>query len=244
MKMVNKAWKSLKYIDGKIKSGNGDCTWKVGKWQKPIKGVDICNKGYHASKLIIDAMRYVDCEVIAEVEYKGEIVEQDDKLVAENIKIIRAWYWTKKDSMKASIYFVKQAMKYVDKKKFPDVHDACKGSIKAIEMMLNAVTDKQIEAAESAAWSAESAARSAESAAWSAAESAARSAARSAAWSAARSARSAARSARSAAWSAARSAAWSAARSAESAARSATKKLQHKWLKKYILKNCKRVDEQ
>jgi hypothetical protein len=256
---TKKAWKSLQLSEnGEIKSKEGNCIWKIGEWKKE-ENPSCCNKGFHSSNLITDAMSFVGCEVIAEVEYRGKTDSQEDKQSSEEMRILRAWKWKKVDSMKSSIFYVKQSMKYVDKNKFPEVFSVCINSIKTVEdVILN-----DCDATRSAAWSARSAARSAaESAAESAARSAARSArsARSAAWSA-RSAESAAESAGSAArsaWSA--WSAWSAARSAESAAesagsaarsawsawsaaRSAAKKLQHIWLKKYIIKNCERIDK-
>jgi hypothetical protein len=243
---LNTAWKTLKLKDGVIKSDNGDHTWKINTWYHEDE-IILCSKGFHASKLCIDAMKYVTPHVFALVEYKGKVLEEDDKLVSQDMRIVKAYEWTKPDSLRFSIFCVKQSMKYFDRKKFPDVWKVCLNSIKVINAVLLDDNEETRSAAGSAAGSA---ARSAAESAEYAARSAARSAAWSAAWSAAeyaagsaaRSAEYAARSAaRSAAWSAAWSAAEYAARSTEYAARSTAKKLQHKWLVKYIQKNCRQV---
>jgi hypothetical protein len=241
--LLNTAWKTLKLKDGIIKSENGNRVWKINTWYHEDE-IILCNKGFHASKLCIDAMHNVIPDVFALVEYKGKVLEENDKLVSQDMRIIKAYLWTKPDSLRFSIFCVKQSMKYFDRKEFPDVWKVCLNSIKVIDAVLLNDCEETRSAARSAMSAAESAAESvAESAAKSAVGSAAWSAAKSAVGSAARSAESAAESAaesvaRSVAWSVARSAAWSVARSADW---SAAKKLQHKWLVKYIQKNCKQV---
>jgi hypothetical protein len=196
-----------KFIRKGFKSENGNTKWKIGKWQKPIKDLVICERGYHCSKTIYQAFSYVQGEILCQVECKGKKLKGTDKEVWENQRVVRAWKWTKKDSVALSIYAAELCLKNFEKV-YPD-DKRPREAIEAAKKFLKYPTKANKKAA------------------WSAAESAAESAARSAAWSAesaaesaARSARSAARSARSAAWSA-WSAAWSAVRSAESAAWSA-----------------------
>ena len=241
MTKVRTAWKTLKLINDKIRSESGDMTWELNKWYKETN-ISICNKGFHASRMTVDAMRYVAPDIFAIVEIDGEVIENDDKLVSEKMRIIKAYNWTKPDSLRFSIFCVKQSMKYFNRKKFPDIWNICLNSIKAIDAVLLNDNDQTKSAARTAAsweaWSAESATvESAWSAAvesvswavWSAAESSAESAswaAESAAWAAESAAESAARAAESA---------------AESAARAAARTVQNKWLIKYIKKNCKEL---
>lgn len=183
-------WKSMK---AGMLSVSGDIgPWKIRKWRHHPGKVEMCESGFHASVRAVDAMYYVSCEVLALVEVKGEHLEQDDKQVWQSMRVLRAYEWTKRDSVALAIYAAELCLK-----NYEDAYPEDKRPRQAIEAA-KAWLDNPCEETESAAWSA------AESAAWSAARSAAWSAA-SAAWSAAWSARSAAesaaRSAASAAWS-------------------------------------------
>jgi len=206
-------------LDG-LESDHGKCKWTVGKWKR-VRSVSLCNKGFHCSELILDAMKYVSPGVIAEVEVRGKSDIQEDKQAWSEMRLIKTWDWTKEDSVALAIYSSELVIKNFEKE-YPD-DKRPREAIKAAKKWLKNPTEEN----ESAAWSA----RSAWSAAWSAAKSAARSAwsadwAARSAWLAARSAAQsagsadwAARSAESADWAtgSAWSAAWSAARSAESA---------------------------
>ena len=186
-----------------MESSRGNIEWKVGEWQKESKALK-CEQGFHASERIIDAMRFVNCEVLARVEVKGKCDKEDDKQCWTEMRIVEAYEWTKQDSVKLSIFAAELSLKNFEKV-FPD-DKRPREAIEAAKKWLEKPTKANESAARSAAWSAWSAAWSAWSA-WSAES----------AWSA----WSAAWSAWSAAWSA--ESAESAARSAESAARSAAK---------------------
>ena len=162
--------------------------FKVGKWYKE-DNISICNRGFHASKRAIDAMGYVNCEVLAKVEVRGESEKQEDKQCWSEMRLIKTYKWTKKDSIALSIYSAELCLKNFEKE-YPN-DDRPRKAIEAAKAVLEKGTKKNRDAAESAARSAAGSARSAWSAAESAAESAAGSA-RSAAGSAVRSARSAA----------------------------------------------------
>lgn len=84
-------WKFLELVDGKIRSVHGDCTWKIGKWQKPVKDLDICARGYHSSSTIPEAHACVRGDVLAQVECKGKQEDLDIKSAWENMRIIKAY---------------------------------------------------------------------------------------------------------------------------------------------------------
>ena len=48
----------------------------------------MCKRGLHASKLLMDALVYAPGPVVCRVEVGGEIIKQDDKLVAEKRKVL------------------------------------------------------------------------------------------------------------------------------------------------------------
>ena len=193
---------------------------EVGKTYTYRGDVEICKSGYHASRRLIDALRYAPGAQISRVECWGDVQEQNDKLVARNRTVL----WTL-DATMVLHEFACRVAEIALSKVTPDPRSLA--AIKAKrKWMKGKISDEELDAAGRGAWYATESA--AESAAWYAAKSAAESAARSvagsatgsaawyAAWYAARSA------ALSAAWSAALSAAWSAALSvAGSAALSA-----------------------
>ena len=77
-----------------FKSNNGNIKWKIGEWQKHDGELAICKSGLHCSKRIIDAMYYTKAEIIAKVEVKGNHLEQSDKEVWNNMRILKAWKWS------------------------------------------------------------------------------------------------------------------------------------------------------
>jgi len=196
--------------------------WIKGKW-KSVKGdIIACHNGFHASTNVVDAMRYVNCEVLARVEVAGEHIDDDDKQCWERMRVVESWVWTKEMSVRLAIYSATLVLENFEDK-YPD-DDRPRKAIQAARAYLKGtISESAAHAAAGAAWdaarSAASAAESAAHAAASAAESAAR-----AAWGAAHAAESAARcAARSAAESAG-----SAARAAESAAYAAARAAQAK----------------
>ena len=179
--MSKTKYKFLNLRSKKIVSKHGNLEWKIGEWQH-VDRLDICNSGLHCSDKIYQAFSYVQGEVLAIVEVKGKSIKEDDKSAWTDMRIIKAYKWTKKDSVSLAIFSAELCLKEFEKQ-YPDD----KRPREAIEAA-RAVLANDTKAARSAAWSAarsaESAARSAawsaESAAWSAARSAARSAAESA----------------------------------------------------------------
>lgn len=77
------------YLPKKLKDG----TWKPGKWMPEIKGeLEPCENGYHICR-VQDLVCWLD-EAIFEVEFDGEIVEDDDKCVVRKARLLRkieAW---------------------------------------------------------------------------------------------------------------------------------------------------------
>jgi hypothetical protein len=181
--------------------------FKKGVWYKE-DNISICSRGFHASKNIIDAMFYVNCEWIAKVEVRGESEIQEDKQCWSEMKILEWQKWNKKDSVSLAVFSAELVLDNFEKKYPNDKRP--RQAIEAAKKVLKNDTEENRSAAWSAwiaAWSAWSAASSAESAAWSA-------------WNAARSA-----------WSAA-----SSAESAESAASSAESKCHNFVLKRKFKK--------
>jgi len=173
-------WKSM---SPRLHSGYGKKKWKMGKWYK-IKGeLEMCSNGFHASKKILDSMSYVSIENLAKVEVRGKNLKQSDKQCWEEMRIIQAWKWKKKDSVALAVYVANLVIDIFENKYPEDKRP--RNAINAAKAWLKNSTDKNKGAARDAggaacaAW----AVWAAGGAPWAAAE-----AARDAAWAAARAA--------------------------------------------------------
>ena len=149
----------------------------VGKWHKISGTLKICSKGFHASENIIDAMGFVNAEVLAKVEVRGESIVQDNKQCWSEMKIIKAYEWTKKDSVSLAVYAAELVIGIYEKEYPNDKRP--RQAIEAAKAWLKNPTEKNSRAAAraaEAAWAAEAAAEAAAGAAARAAEAAARAA--------------------------------------------------------------------
>ena len=186
------------YLPTKKKDG----TWKPGKWMPKIEGkLEPCENGYHICRPQ-DLVRWLD-EAIFEVEYKGIKVNDDDKCVVREARLVRKIEtWNEKSARLFAADCAEKVLPIYEKE-YPN-EDAPRKAIQAARDYANGkITKEQLavasDAARDAAWAAAWAAASA--AAWAAAWAAASAAASAAARDAARAAASAAASA--AAWDAA-----------------------------------------
>jgi hypothetical protein len=59
-----------------------------GEWLKHDGELEMCKSGLHASVRLIDALQYAPGNTICRVELDGEIVEDDDKVVATRRRIL------------------------------------------------------------------------------------------------------------------------------------------------------------
>lgn len=93
-----------KYLRSNLKSDSGNETWKINTWKHIDGELDICNRGFHCSKYSDQAFSYVQGEILAVVQTKGKSIIQDDKECWSDMKIVKAYQWTKKDSVALAIY--------------------------------------------------------------------------------------------------------------------------------------------
>jgi len=94
-----------KFLIEGLKSDSGYITWKIGKW-KHEDSISLCNRGFHCSNKIIDALSYVQGEVLAVVECGGLTEKDSDgsKEVFQDMRIVKAYKWQKEDSVALAIY--------------------------------------------------------------------------------------------------------------------------------------------
>jgi len=161
-------WKS--YKQG-LKNEHGKVKWEIGKWQQQTGTIQTCKNGFHASSRAIDAMRYVNCEVLAIVEVKGKKDEEKDKSAHEYMRIKKAYIWKKGDSIALAIYAAELVIG-VYEKKFPN-DDRPRKAIEAAKAYLENPTGAADAAAYAAAYAAYAAADAAAYAAADAADAAA-----------------------------------------------------------------------
>jgi len=142
-------YKFLRLVDSKLKSNSGDITWDLLSWKHEDK-VKACNAGFHCSKEIWEAFSFVQGEVLAEVECKGDSdLSENDKEVYQDMRIVKAWKWQKKDSVALSIYSAELCLENFEKL-YPD-DKRPRNAIEAAKKWLLEPTKKNESAAESAA---------------------------------------------------------------------------------------------
>ena len=195
------------YLPTKKKDG----TWKPGKWMPKIKGkLEPCKNGYHICRPH-DLVHWLD-EEIFEVEYKGKIIEDDNKCVVREARLLRrVETWNNKSARLFAADCAERVLPIYEEE-YPG-EDAPRKAIQAArDFACGKINKKQLEEAMDAARAGARAAAwaGARAAAWTAAGAAAGAGARTAAGAAAGAgARTAAGAA---AWAAAWDAAWDAAR--------------------------------
>ena len=175
---------------------------------KVMGELEPCVNGYHICRPQ-DLVSWLN-EAIFEVEYKGKMVEDDDKCVVREARLLRRIEtWDEKSARLFAADCAERVLPIYEKE-YPN-EDAPRKAIQAARDYANGkINKKQLAAARVAASAAASAAArdAASAAAWAATSAAAGATARVAAWAATRVA------ARDAAWAAAWAAAWDAARDA------------------------------
>jgi hypothetical protein len=109
-------YKFLYEKNGKIKSQHGSELWEIGKWQKTAKTPELCHSGYHCSKGIGQAFGYIQGEILAKVEVRGDSDISADKECYQEMRIVKAYKWTKKDSLALAIFSAELVLKIFEDK--------------------------------------------------------------------------------------------------------------------------------
>ncbi|WOI85966.1 DUF7666 domain-containing protein [Rhodococcus qingshengii] len=119
MKKAKQYYKFLNLNDGNIVSHHGNQVWEIGK-QYSVKGdVEACANGFHASIQPLDAISYVQGDVLAIVEADGDSDNGSDKVCYRSMTIVKAYKWTAEDSVRLAIYAAEQVIKIYEDK-YPD----------------------------------------------------------------------------------------------------------------------------
>jgi len=90
--------------------------YKIGEWYKHTGELKLCFSGFHSSESVIDAMGFVNAEVIARVEVRGDSLKESDKQVWSEMKIVKAWKWKREDSISLAIFAAELVIDIFEKK--------------------------------------------------------------------------------------------------------------------------------
>lgn len=150
-----------KFLREGLVSHYGTKTWRIGEWYHEDE-ISLCNKGFHASARIVDALGYVQGAVLTVVECGGDRQVDSDKTkeVFQDMRVVKAYAWTKEDSVALSIYAAEQVIGIYEKEYLNDDRPR-----KAIEAAKNWLKNPTADSAARSAAYAASAVRAAYSAA-------------------------------------------------------------------------------
>jgi len=97
-----------KFLRTGAKSNHNGHHWEVGQWYRvpaKLRQGDIVEcKGFNCSEHIPDALRYVQGEILAEVEVKGKCHIGERKQTWEWMRLVRTWEWTAEMSVRLAVF--------------------------------------------------------------------------------------------------------------------------------------------
>jgi len=146
---------AYKFLRTGMKSDYDGSVWKLGEWRKVNPPCEPC-VGLNASRNIVDALGYIQGEILAKVEYKGGVIDSGDKLTCEKMRIVRTWKWTKEHSVRLAVYAARQVLSIYEEEYPGD--DRPRRAIEAAEAYLKDPSNKTVRAARAAVWAAAGAA--------------------------------------------------------------------------------------
>ncbi len=153
------AWKFLDYKGNQIRSRHGSTTWTTGEWQHVDGNIRACSNGFHSSERISDAFGYVSGSVLAEVETASDSDVTSDKAAHRSMRIVKAYRWTKNDSVALAIYAAELVIDVFESARPGD--DRPRKAIEAAKAYLGNPSDAAAYPSDAAAYAAYAAARAA-----------------------------------------------------------------------------------
>ena len=108
MRFLTNMKQLYKFLMAGMKSSKGNHTWVTGEWYKIEGELQICTQthanGFHGSENPLDALNYVSGEIVAVVEVRGNSIKSDDKECWSEMRVVKAYEWTKEDSVALAIF--------------------------------------------------------------------------------------------------------------------------------------------
>ena len=151
-----KRYKFMYKSGKKFKAQHSKERFTIGEWLHKDGKPVLCKNGYHCSKGIGQALSYVQGDVLAVVEVKGKSDKQDDKECYSDMRIVKAYKWTKTDSVKLAIFAAEQVIDIFEKYNKEDKRprEAIEAAKKYLENPTKKNQDAAADAARAAAYSA------------------------------------------------------------------------------------------
>ena len=109
---------AYKFLRTGMRSEYDGSRWKFGEWRQVDAPTVECH-GLNASRLIPDALHYVQGEVLARVEYKGTVVTGSDKVTCEYMRVVTTWPWTKRMSVQLATFAARHVLP-IWERQYPD----------------------------------------------------------------------------------------------------------------------------
>ncbi len=104
-KKKNKKIYRWKFLRKGMVSVYNNLKWIKNKWNKVEGKLVMCENGLHCSKEPCDAFSYIPFgEILAKVECRGKHLKSNDKECWEEQRVVKAYKWTKKDSVALAIF--------------------------------------------------------------------------------------------------------------------------------------------
>ena len=146
--------KGYKFIQSDMKSKNGNHTWELGKWYKLDKDkIKLCEYGFHACLEPLQSLNFVYGDRFFIVEARGKIIENEDKFVASEMRLVKELP-TSQIFKRFAIFCAKQCLPNYEKK-YPN-DSRINDRIKAAEDYLDGkITLDELSRMWSLAWSEE-----------------------------------------------------------------------------------------
>ena len=149
----------------------GSGKWEYRKWMPHISDIEACRRGYHVCREQ-DLTHWLN-EAIWEVEIKGNIIEQSDKVVASDARLVRKLKtWNERTARLFACDCAERALRFADANQVGGLENTISVARRFAD---GKATDSELSAAWDAAWAAwaaRDAARAARDAAWDAREAA------------------------------------------------------------------------
>ncbi len=106
--------KCYRFVRDDLTSENGELSWKIGEWNKVSGKIVCCSNGLHAALTPRDSIRNVYGQRWFISEARGEIVKQDNKFAASEMRIVEEI--PKIVLQRFAIWCAKDSLKYYEKK--------------------------------------------------------------------------------------------------------------------------------
>jgi hypothetical protein len=113
-KYMQNTIKCYRFVRDDLSSENGELSWKIGEWNRVSGKIVCCSNGLHAALTPRDSLRNVYGQRWFISEARGEIVKQDNKFAASEMRIVEEI--PKTVLQRFAIWCAYGSLKYYEKK--------------------------------------------------------------------------------------------------------------------------------